>query len=59
MHFHTARIDASVPHLARREIIAGIEALAAAIPPFKIRPGALINAHGGGVFSLDSLPLVW
>lgn len=46
-------------HLARREIIAGIEAWLAAIPPFKIRPGALINAHGGGVFSLDSLPLVW
>jgi cytochrome P450 len=46
-------------HLARREIIAGIEAWLAAIPPFKIRPGAVINAHGGGVFSLDSLPLVW
>jgi cytochrome P450 len=46
-------------HLARREIIAGIEAWLKAIPPFKIRPGAVINAHGGGVFSLDSLPLVW
>ena len=46
-------------HLARREIIAGIEAWLAAIPPFKLRPGAVINAHGGGVFSLDSLPLVW
>jgi cytochrome P450 len=46
-------------HLARREIIAGIEAWLAAIPPFALRPGAVINAHGGGVFSLDSLPLVW
>jgi len=46
-------------HLARREIIAGIEAWLHAIPPFKIRPGAIINAHGGGVFSLESLPLVW
>jgi len=46
-------------HLARREIIAGIEAWLAAIPPFRLRPGAVVNAHGGGVFSLDSLPLVW
>lgn len=46
-------------HLARREIIAGIEAWLHAIPPFRIRPGAVIQPHGGGVFSLDSLPLVW
>jgi cytochrome P450 len=46
-------------HLARREIIAGVEAWLAAIPPFRLRPGAVVNAHGGGVFSLDSLPLVW
>ncbi len=46
-------------HLARREIIAGIEAWLKAVPAFAIRPGASIHAHGGGVFSLDSLPLVW
>jgi cytochrome P450 len=46
-------------HLARREIIAGIEEWLRAIPPFRVRPGATINAHGGGVFSLESLPLVW
>jgi cytochrome P450 len=46
-------------HLARREIIAGIEEWLKAIPPFRVKPGAVINAHGGGVFSLESLPLVW
>jgi hypothetical protein len=46
-------------HLARREISAGIEEWIRAVPPFRIKPGAKIAAHGGGVFSLDSLPLVW
>ena len=46
-------------HLARREIISGIEEWLKVIPPFRVKPGATINAHGGGVFSLDSLPLVW
>jgi cytochrome P450 len=46
-------------HLARREISAGIEEWIRSIPPFRVKPGAKITAHGGGVFSLDSLPLVW
>ena len=46
-------------HLARREIISGIEEWLKVIPPFRVKPGATINAHGGGVLSLDSLPLVW
>jgi cytochrome P450 len=46
-------------HLARREIIAGIEEWLKVIPSFRVRPGATVNAHGGGVFSLESLPLVW
>jgi cytochrome P450 len=46
-------------HLARREISAGIEEWLKVIPPFRVKPGAVINAHGGGVFSLESLPLVW
>jgi cytochrome P450 len=46
-------------HLARREIIVGIEEWLLVIPPFRIKPGAVITAHGGGVFGLDSLPLVW
>ena len=46
-------------HLARREIITGIEEWLRVIPPFRVKPGAVIAAHGGGVFSLESLPLVW
>ena len=46
-------------HLARREITAGITEWLKVVPSFRIKPGAVINAHGGGVFSLDSLPLVW
>jgi cytochrome P450 len=46
-------------HLARREIIVGIEEWLRVIPPFRVKPGAVIAAHGGGVFSLDSLPLTW
>ena len=46
-------------HLARREITAGIEEWMRSVPPFRIKPDARISAHGGGVFSLDSLPLVW
>jgi cytochrome P450 len=46
-------------HLARREITAGIEEWMRSVPPFRVKPGAQITAHGGGVFSLDSLPLVW
>jgi cytochrome P450 len=46
-------------HLARREIIVGIEEWLRVIPPFRVKPGAVIAAHGGGVFSLESLPLVW
>jgi cytochrome P450 len=46
-------------HLARREIIVGIEEWLRVIPPFRVKPGAVIAAHGGGVFSLESLPLAW
>lgn len=46
-------------HLARREIIVGIEEWLTTVPPFKVKPGAEIITHGGGVFSMESLPLVW
>jgi cytochrome P450 len=46
-------------HLARREIITGIEEWLTQVPPFHIKPGAEIVTHGGGVFSMESLPLVW
>ena len=46
-------------HLARREIASGIEEWLRVIPSFRVKPGADIRAHGGGVFSLESLPLIW
>jgi cytochrome P450 len=46
-------------HLARREIASGIEEWLRVIPPFRVKPGADVRAHGGGVFSLESLPLIW
>lgn len=46
-------------HLARREIIVGIEEWLTTVPPFQVKPGAEIVTHGGGVFSMESLPLVW
>jgi cytochrome P450 len=46
-------------HLARREISAGIEEWLRVIPRFRVTPGASIRATGGGVFSLESLPLTW
>jgi len=46
-------------HLARRELVAGMEEWFKLIPTFRVKPDAPIVAHGGGVFSLESLPLVW
>jgi cytochrome P450 len=46
-------------HLARRELVAGMEEWFKLIPTFRVKPDTPIVAHGGGVFSLESLPLVW
>lgn len=46
-------------HLARRELVAGIEEWLKLVPAFRLEPGAQLNANGGGVFSLESLPLIW
>jgi cytochrome P450 len=46
-------------HLARRELVAGMEEWFKLIPTFHVKPDTPILAHGGGVFSLESLPLVW
>ena len=46
-------------HLARREITSGIEEWLRVIPRFRVKPGASIRVTGGGVFSIESLPLTW
>ena len=46
-------------HLARRELIIALEEWFARIPEFRVMPGAAPVAHGGFVFGVDSLKLVW
>lgn len=46
-------------HLARRELEIALQELLAAIPPFRMEPGARINNLAGGVIQPTSLPIVW
>jgi cytochrome P450 len=46
-------------HLARRELIIGLEEWLARLPPFRIREGAAPLAHGGFVFSIKDLHVAW
>jgi cytochrome P450 len=46
-------------HLARRELIIGIEEFLARLPPFRIKEGVDPVLHGGFVFGVDSLVLDW
>jgi len=45
--------------LARRELVITLEEFLAAIPEFRIAPGAKILTHLGGVMQQDCLPLQW
>jgi cytochrome P450 len=46
-------------HLARRELIIGVEEFLARLPPFRIKAGAEPVLHGGFVFGVDTLVLDW
>jgi cytochrome P450 len=46
-------------NLARREIHIALEEWMARIPPFSIKPGSSVRAHGGPVMGLEELHLVW
>lgn len=46
-------------HLARRELQIALEEFLAAIPEFRIAPGARIMTHLGGMVQPQTLPLVW
>jgi len=46
-------------HLARREMNIAHQEWARLIPTYRIKPGAVLTTHGGGVLGLDTLPLVW
>ncbi|MFP6850430.1 MAG: cytochrome P450 [Pseudomonas sp.] len=46
-------------HLARRELVVGMEEWLKVIPTFRVAPDAQLVASGGGVFALETLPLLW
>lgn len=46
-------------HLARREIVIGLEEFLARIPSFRIKQGATPTTHGGFVFGVEDLRLDW
>jgi cytochrome P450 len=46
-------------HLARRELVIAIQEWTKRIPEFRIKPNAVVKMHGGVVFGVDTLPLVW
>lgn len=46
-------------HLARRELIVGMEEFFDRIPRFRIKPGTVPVTHGGYVFGVDDLVLDW
>ncbi|PZV40168.1 cytochrome P450 [Mesorhizobium kowhaii] len=46
-------------HLARREIVIGLEQWLARIPPFRIKEETAPITHGGHVFGIENLILDW
>ena len=46
-------------HLARREIVIGLEEFLARIGPFRIKTGTVPVTHGGFVFGVEGLELEW
>lgn len=46
-------------HLARRELQITLREWLAQIPSWRLKPGAPIEAHGGGVFGIEHLELEW
>jgi len=46
-------------HLARREIVIGLEEWLARIPEFRIKPGTTPITYGGFVFGVEDLILEW
>jgi cytochrome P450 len=46
-------------HLARQEMAIALEEWHRRIPDYRLDPERPVGEHGGGVYGLDSLPLVW
>jgi cytochrome P450 len=46
-------------HLARREMVIAVEEWVRRVPSFRVKSGSQIEALGGGVIGLNTLPLEW
>jgi cytochrome P450 len=46
-------------HLARRELQVALREWVQRIPPFRLDPKGEVRMHGGGVFGVDRLDLIW
>lgn len=46
-------------HLARIEMVVLIEEALRRLPPFRLAPGKPVPMRGGGVLTIESLPLMW
>lgn len=46
-------------HLARRELQTALREWLARVPQWRVRPGSTVEVHGGAVFGVDHLELVW
>lgn len=46
-------------HIARKELVIMLQEFLAAIPGFRIAPGAEVPMHLGAQMGVDALPLVW
>jgi cytochrome P450 len=46
-------------HLARREFAAALNGWFDGLPAFRVKPGTQPVSHGGVIFGLENLTLVW
>lgn len=46
-------------HLARQEMTIALEEWHRRIPDYRLDPSLPVREHGGGVYGLDTLPLIW
>lgn len=46
-------------HLGRREMAIALQEWLARVPPWRLKPGAPLGVHGGGVFGIEHMELEW
>ncbi len=46
-------------HLGRREMAIALQEWLARVPQWRLKPGAKLDVHGGGVFGIEHMELEW